>query len=305
MRSMDRAPSRRRARRFSSRATIRMSGLSSSTSTLNVDAMTTVEEIVPLDVGEHILAATIVSSRDRLPGALFIHGWAGSQSQYLARAHQIAALGAVCLTFDLTGHETTHNQWTTVSRAANFRDVLAAYDLLAARPEVDENAIAVVGSSYGGYLAAILTTERPVRWLSMRAPALYYDEGWELPKLQLHRDYDLVSYRRRQIATAENRALRACTAFDGDVLLVESEHDRIIPHPVIQSYREACAGCRSLRYRVIPGADHGMTETVHQEAYTRLLVRWFAECLAQERGKDAVSARPLRPAAPEVPPQRG
>ena len=96
--------------------------------------MTTVEEIAFLDVGTHRLAATVVSKRERLPAALFIHGWAGNQSQYLTRAHQIAGLGAVCLTFDLTGHETTHSQWTTVSRAANFRDVLAAYDLLAARP---------------------------------------------------------------------------------------------------------------------------------------------------------------------------
>jgi len=265
--------------------------------------MTTVEEIAFLDVGTHRLAATVVSKRERLPAALFIHGWAGNQSQYLTRAHQIAGLGAVCLTFDLTGHETTHSQWTTVSRAANFRDVLAAYDLLAARPEVDGDAIAVVGSSYGGYLGAILTTERPVRWLSMRVPALYYDDGWELPKLQLHRDYDLVSYRRRLIATEENRALRACTAFAGDVLLVESEHDRIVPHPVIQSYREACAGCRSLRYRIISGADHGLSDPEHQTAYTRMLVRWFAECLAQERG-DAVPAQHHPSAAPEVAPQR-
>ncbi len=262
--------------------------------------MSTIERSVSLGVGNYELAATVVSPRAQIPGVLFIHGWGGSQSQYRARAHQLAALGCVCLTFDLSGHEATYNRFTKVSRAANLRDVLAAYDHLVARPDVDPTAMAIVGSSYGGYLGAILTTERPVRWLAMRAPALYYDDGWELPKLQLHRDFDLRSYRRRLIATAENRALRACMKFTGDVLLVESEHDDIVPHPVIESYREACANCRSLSCEVIQGADHGLTEQVHQDAYVSLLVRWFGEALASTT-ESSKTLHPLEP--PEVPPR--
>lgn len=246
--------------------------------------MTTAEEAVRLDVGSHQLAATVVAPGRHVPGApfpgvLFIHSWGESQSQYLMRARQVAALGCVCLTFDLSGHGATHSQWTTVSRETNFHDVLAAYDLLASRTEVDGSAMAVVGSSYGGYLGAILTAERPVRWLAMRVPALYPDDGWELPKQELHHDFDLTSYRQRRTAAVENRALRACAAFPGDVLLVESEHDEIVPHPVIQSYREACAPCCSLSHEVIQGADHGLTDARHQEAYGSLLVRWFVERL--------------------------
>ena len=59
---------------------------------------------------------------------------------------------------------------------------LAAYDVLAASRRSTTPSIAVVGSSYGGYLAAILTSLRPVRWLALRVPALYKDEDWVLPK---------------------------------------------------------------------------------------------------------------------------
>lgn len=75
-----------------------------------------------------------------------------------------------------------------MSRAENLDDMLAAYDALVRNCHVDPSAIAVVGSSYGGYLAAILGAMRPVRWMALRAPALYYDDGWAIPKLQLHRD---------------------------------------------------------------------------------------------------------------------
>ncbi len=81
-----------------------------------------------------------------------MHGWGGSQEKYLARARQIAALGCVCLTFDLRGHAETEPQHETVTREDNLRDLLAAYDVLAGHPLVDKNAIAVAvlhGSGVG------------------------------------------------------------------------------------------------------------------------------------------------------------
>src|SRR4051812_6159385 len=148
---------------------------------------------------------------------------------------------------------------------------------------VDRASIAVVGSSYGAYLAAILTESRPVRWLALRVPALYRDEDWSLPKQQL-RKYGLDAYRRRTIGPDENRALGACAAFRGDVLIVESEHDHIIPHPVIANYMAAFERAHSLTYRVISGADHGLSEERWQGAYTTLLVAWVTEMVLGARG---------------------
>jgi pimeloyl-ACP methyl ester carboxylesterase len=226
--------------------------------------------------GENILGTFVVPST-RAPGVLFVHGWGGSQEQYLARARQSAALGCVCLTFDLRGHAETLPQHETVSREDNLQDILAAYDRLLDHPQVDPTAIAVVGSSYGGYLATILTTMRPVKWLALRAPALYMDSGWKLAKRQLHKNQDLDAYRKSLIPARDNRALRASAAFEGDVLIVESERDTVVPHAVISNYREAFIKAQSLTYRVINGADHGLSSTEGQRAYTSLLVNWLNE----------------------------
>ena len=66
-------------------------------------------------------------------------------------------------------------------------------------------------------------------------------------------------------------------AFRGDVLLVESERDNVVPHPVIESYLSACVHARSLTYRVLEGADHGLSEEPWRSAYTTLLVSWLNE----------------------------
>ncbi|MGI4848960.1 MAG: alpha/beta hydrolase family protein, partial [Janthinobacterium lividum] len=179
---------------------------------------------ITVDDGSQI-AGTLVTPAVKVPGVLFVHGWGGSQEQYLTRARRIAALGCISLTFDLRGHAGDKAEQEKVTRDENLNDVLAAYDRLASHRNIDPESIAVVGSSYGGYMASILTAMRPVKWLALRVPALFEDSDWEKPKRQLHRDQDLSGLRNRLVPASENRALRACTKFAGDVLVVESQRD--------------------------------------------------------------------------------
>ena len=256
--------------------------------------------------GERI-AGTLVTPATMVPGVLFVHGWGGSQKQYLARAREISALGCIGLTFDLRGHARDSAQQETVSREDNLSDALAAFDELVNHPGVDASAIAVVGSSYGGYLAAILTTLRPVKWLALRVPALYKDARWGAPKKQLHTDPDLHAYRRRHVRWQDNRALHACASFGGDILIVESENDDTVPHRTIENYVEAARRAHSLTYRVIAGADHGLSQEAGQRAYTALLVNWLTEMVfAARQGAPTAQGSARMGAAPEeAPPQPG
>lgn len=244
--------------------------------------MATHSESVDILVDDEHIAGTFLSPPTKLPGVLFVHGWGGSQERDLTRARGIAGLGCICLSFDLRGHALTLAQQQTVTREQNLRDLLAAYDLLVQHPNIDPSAIAVVGTSYGGYLAALLTTLRPVRWLAMRVPALYGDDDWAVPKRQLDRDL-LNRLRGRRVSPEENRVLAACAEFRGDVLIVESEHDHLVPHSTIMSYRAAFQQTHSLTHRIILGADHGLTNESCQKAYTDILVKWATEMVVGAR----------------------
>jgi dienelactone hydrolase len=63
--------------------------------------MTTRDDRITIPVDDQAIAGTLVTPATVVPGVLFLHGWGGSQEQYLARAREIAALGCVCLTVDL------------------------------------------------------------------------------------------------------------------------------------------------------------------------------------------------------------
>ena len=240
--------------------------------------MATRHRAIRIPSGDRTIAGTLVAPDTVVPGVMLVHGWDGSQEQYLARAHAIAALGCICLTIDLRGHASDKAHRDTVTREDNLNDMLAAYDLLTGHPAVDANSVVVVGSSYGGYLAAVLSALRPVRRLALRAPALYKDEDWLVPKQQLDRQ-EIARYRAMKLPSNSNRALAASAIFEGDVLLVESEHDHIVPHPVIENYRAAFLRTRSMTYRVIEGADHSLSKPEWSDAYTAMLVNWMSEVL--------------------------
>ena len=91
-------------------------------------------------------------------------------------------------------------------------------------------------------------------------------------------------------------ALCAAAAYEGDVLIVESENDKIVPREVIVNYRNACKKARSLTCRTIAGADHALTDPARREAYTKLLVDWISKMVAQEVTDDAAAQKRLREA---------
>jgi dienelactone hydrolase len=244
-------------------------------------------ETIGIAVDAETLGGTLLAPSRELPGILFVHGWGGDQEHDLARAREAAGLGCVCVTFDLRGHQHSSTPRDRVSREQNLADIVAAYDWLAGQPAVDQSAIAVVGISYGGYLASILSSLREVRWLALRSPALYKDEGWSLPKLQLHADPDLPAYRRRAIRWQDNEALRACTTFRGDVLIVEAENDDIVPHQVTENYLAAFVEARSRTARVLAGADHALSQKTSQKDYTSVLIGWLTEMIVGARGSSA------------------
>ena len=145
----------------------------------------------------------------------------------------------------------------TVSRRDFLTDAVAAYDELI--NGTNASRIAVVGSSFGAYLGALLLPERAVEALSLRAPGLYPDEGFEEPQ-QAQREAALAAARSSVLKWQDNRALTSLHNFKGPVQIIESGNDKVVGHNIIVSYSEAITSDSQLTHEIVADAPHHATD---------------------------------------------
>jgi len=192
------------------------------------------------------------------PGVLFVHGDGSSRRAYCTRAAAVASeLQCFCLTFDMSGHGADATNYNKYNAFDHYSDVVAAYDFLCTWAGVDCDRIGVCGASYGAYLAALLTKKRPhCQRLALRAPSLMNDIDPPLPA----------------DAQSEFDSLAALRQYTGEVLVIESERDEVIPPSYIALYLNSCAHGQRV---VIPEAAHSLTDTRWNEIFTKFIVDWM------------------------------
>lgn len=225
------------------------------------------------------LSGTIFSPpnpKEKNPAILFVHGWMSSQESALERAEALSKLGYVCMTFSMRGHGESEGDLKKILRREFLDDVIAAYDFLSQPSNVDSNNISVAGASFGAYLASVLTSKRKVKNIVLRVPANYPDESFEKPQF-LFSGNDIPSELKPKFTNLDNDtlAINALKNFNGDVLVVESENDDIIPHSTVQGFIEAIHDKSKVQYVLMKGADHSIKDEKNRAIYSKILIDFF------------------------------
>lgn len=210
---------------------------------------------------------------------LFLHGWRSSEDGCIDRAKALAELGYICLTFNLRGHGNSTGDIHKLTRQDFLNDAILAYDYLKNQKRVDPDKIAVVGASFGGYLATLLTKKRPVRWLALRAPANYPNEGFEnmVQNQYIYETQTAKAWSQKQLDYRETISLQALHEYSHEVLLIESSNDIAVPHQAVQNYADAVTDQSKLTHIVMEGADHPLTEEKYKQKFIQILVDWFKD----------------------------
>lgn len=209
---------------------------------------------------------------------LCIHGWESGQDRYFDLSEAAAEHGYVAMTFDMRGHGKTGGNIESFSRKDFLDDCILAYDYLAKITGVDPKKIVVAGSSFGGYLATLLTEKRSVYRLAIRVPANYRDAEFELPLDAQIESPEHKSWRWKKDVdtTATSRTLGVLRNFQRPVLLVESELDESVSHEIVLGYLQS-ANPENITYKVMKGAPHSLTKFPEfKREYIQILFDWLA-----------------------------
>ena len=210
------------------------------------------------------------------PAILFVHGWTSARARSFQYTEALVKLGYICFLFDMRGHGTSTGDRNLTTGTEFLTDILTAYDYLAEMITVDKENINVVGSSFGGYLITLLTKQRKVSNLVLRAPAEYPDDILETPKKIFDTAHpDILEWRVREKGSSFTRAHEALSKFEGNVLLIESENDERIPHQAILNYMNAVKNQDKVQHALLKNAPHSIKDGPFKDEVERILVGFF------------------------------
>jgi len=215
--------------------------------------------------------------KEKNPAVLFIHGWTSEKERSYQYANSLAKLGYISFLFDMRGHGESEGDIHTATTKEFLDDVIAAYDYFVTVKGVDRENMSVVGSSFGGCLGAILTAKRNVKRLALRVPADYPNDAFHKPKMQTikRENSAILTWRMQTRSPSETFALEAVAHFNGEILIIESGKDDVVPHETIQNYANAVKDRRKLTHVVMKNAPHSIKEGPFRDKVEKILVNWF------------------------------
>lgn len=234
------------------------------------------EILIPLDK-KTTLAGMVLSHPDfssKRPVILVIHGWTSSMANFPSRVESLVKMGYLVLLFDLRGHGKSGGTLGSLSPHDHLKDALAAYDYLLSLDNANRENISVIGYSYGGYLASMLSSKRKIDHLALAVPALYPNILFDRPK-KLQRSDETSNYRKQFHRSEEDFALQAVHIFTGDLLLIRAEKDEILSATVMENYRAAAQV--PYTYKEILGSDHSMHTPGANEERIKIQTEWFGQ----------------------------
>lgn len=227
------------------------------------------------------LSGTIIKPNryEKIPTVIFYHSMISqSKPRYIKRAEELAKVGIGSLCFDFRGCGESDGKIGELTLKDWLDDSILAFDFLLNQNFVDENRVGIMGKSFGGEMAALVSQERNVKSMVLHAPAVYPDEWfdykftWDDEMSRKRKEY------RKSERALDNRAIAAIEKFKGALLVVGSELDDTCPRKIVEGYYEH-AGSENKKIEWIKGADHSLKDELHNQQFTKLTVAWFRETL--------------------------
>ncbi len=220
--------------------------------------------------------------RAKNPAILMIQGWTGHKENSFQYAESLSRLGFICLLFDSRGHGESEGDINSTTTEQFTKDDMAAYDFLANLESVDHQNISVVGSSFGGFRAAYLTSIRPIKNLVLRVPADYINDSFKIARAKAGGSEipEVMEWRKKARNPNETYSLQAVNNFDGNILIIEAEYDEYVPHQTIENYKNAVKDKKKLTYVFMKGAPHSIKPGPFRDKVEKIYLDWFKKRLS-------------------------
>lgn len=211
--------------------------------------------------------------KDKNPAVIFFTGMTSNENRYMDIATELVKNNIIVFTLSYRGHGDSEGDFNSLIVTDLVNDGLAAYNFISSKDIVDQNHIGICGASVGATVAILTADKFPVSSLVLRAPAIYPDEIMGFTLNQIMENEKILFNEMRN--AKETMAIKSIKNFKGDLLLIVSENDQIIPRSIPQSIYDNAIKANSKEIYIIPKATHNLSEQKWRDQFKSILVNQF------------------------------
>lgn len=243
-------------------------------------------ETIQISVDEIELAAWYIPPKEAVNGAtlIYVHGFGGNRGALLEQVAAMHEVGYGALLLDMRNHGESGDAITTWG-PAEARDVVAAYNYLLTRPEVNPERIGLVGKSMGGAAVTLAAAQLPnLAVLIVESTYSSFEEN--LPNILpgIARTPGFLApyvFNRMESATMEalgdTRVVEAVAGLNVPFLLIHGERDQLVP--TAQGRAIFAAANEPKQLYTVPGAGHLNIFTADPDTFTTQMRAFLVEHL--------------------------
>ncbi|MBI3290009.1 alpha/beta fold hydrolase [Candidatus Microgenomates bacterium] len=186
-----------------------------------------------------VFKPTIISSSDSRPGILLLHGssTAAGRGRTLFEGLQIelSKAGFASFAYDTRGVGESGGQFHDSTLINRFIDAQNAYEFLVGQEFVDKEKLIILGVSMGGHVAARFVGAYPDRFrgVILVNPAAY---GLHTEDKRLRPYTEFTDAIAQDLNWRNSLAFSGLSAFQGPIMIADSEFDDVIPGDVKELY---------------------------------------------------------------------
>lgn len=207
------------------------------------------------------------------PGVILFHGSGSKGVALQLLAEKLGNNGIFSFFFHFRGCGESDGNFYEQTTGDALKDARRAFDLLLEQ-NIDHSRIGLVGSSFGGNLATLILSEYPIKSLILKAPSTLV-----MPinsKIDMGTEEDEHNYFFNQTEKWEKaQNFDNIKDFTGDLLIIESTRDYIIPHDLIQRYYDSAVKSKNKKIEILKGADHRLSEESWVSQFVNTSLEWF------------------------------
>lgn len=203
--------------------------------------------------GERKIEAKIFvpEGKGPFPGVIFHHGRGTNMKGILPVAEDLAHERVASLGLNFPNDD-------IVDR---LKDSETSYLWFMDQSQINPDKIGISGSSMGAHTAVALASKYPIESLLLRAPAAFRNGEFD--------------------ATENSETIQMIRNFTGDLMVVQSKFDDVIPAELIDLFLKNAVKARRKEKYVMKDAGHSLGEpgSPQREELKNVLIDWFTETL--------------------------